>query len=317
MDHLRDNLGGLPTPKEAAYVWKDIWHLEAHHSTALEGNTLIMREVTELLDRGKAVGAKPLREYMEVTGYGRAAQWVYEQAASEGTQSSDRFLISVTEVRYIHEQSMTPVWTVEPHPEASGAEAPGHFRRHDITPFSQGMTPPSWVLVPERLDRWVEQANALVEPSDSPIAERLAQVHNAFEQVHPFIDGNGRAGRLSLNLILVRLGYPPVIVLKQNRGKYLDAIQKADSGDFGPLGEQLARAMTENLDRFILPNVAGPARLVPLSSLSDEDLSKVALRQVAQRGRLDAEQRADGTWYSSRTAVEEYKASRYRRRSGA
>ena len=59
---LRTRFGGLPSPDESAYVWADIWHLEAHHSTALEGNTLVLREVETLLDQGKAVGAKPLRE---------------------------------------------------------------------------------------------------------------------------------------------------------------------------------------------------------------------------------------------------------------
>ena len=77
MAELRPRLGGLPSPKEAEYVWADIWHLEAHHSTALEGNTLVLREVEALLEKGRAVGAKPLREYMEVKGYGDAAAWVY------------------------------------------------------------------------------------------------------------------------------------------------------------------------------------------------------------------------------------------------
>src|ERR1700739_3457219 len=79
---LNDRLGGLPSPKESEYIWSDIWHLEAHHSTALEGNTLVLREVEALLDKGRAVGAKPLREYMEVQGYGNAARWVYAPGAS-------------------------------------------------------------------------------------------------------------------------------------------------------------------------------------------------------------------------------------------
>lgn len=52
MAELRTRLGGLPSPKEAEYVWADIWHLEAHHSTALEGNTLVLREVEALLEEG-------------------------------------------------------------------------------------------------------------------------------------------------------------------------------------------------------------------------------------------------------------------------
>ncbi|MCJ7795468.1 MAG: Fic family protein, partial [Thermoleophilia bacterium] len=70
--------GGLPTPVEAKQLWDDVWHLEAHHSTALEGNTLALREVEQLLDQGRAVGAKELKDYMEVLGYSEAARWVYQ-----------------------------------------------------------------------------------------------------------------------------------------------------------------------------------------------------------------------------------------------
>lgn len=74
IDELHERLGGLPFPKESEFIWSDIWHLEAHHSTALEGNTLVLHEVATLLDQGRAVGAKPLREYLEVQGYGAAAR---------------------------------------------------------------------------------------------------------------------------------------------------------------------------------------------------------------------------------------------------
>lgn len=105
---------------------------------------------------------------------------------------------------------------------------------------------------------------------------------------------------------------PPVIVLKQHRAAYLAAMQRADAGEFGTLGELLARAMLDNLNRFILPSVAGPARLVPLNALADQDLGVSALRAAARRGRLMAEQRSDGTWLSTRRAVDDYKASRRR-----
>jgi Fic family protein len=131
--------------------------------------------------------------------------------------------------------------------------------------------------------------------------------------VHPFIDGNGRAGRLVLNLILVRLGYPPVVVFKRQRNAYLAAMQRADRDDFGALGELIARAMYDNLNRFVVPNVAGPARLVPLAALTDEQFTLPALRQAAQRGRLDAVKGTDGVWRSSRTAVDAYRAARHQR----
>jgi Fic family protein len=319
---LHERLGGLPSPKESETIWTDIWHLEAHHSTAIEGNTLVLREVEALLEQGRAVGAKPLREYMEVTGYADAARWVYGQAL-EPDEWNTGGLISVNEVRRIHTMAMTPVWGVAPHELASASEAPGHYRQHDIQPFSEGMTPPSWPDVPAQLHDWVEDVVALgvtvqqAPPRSVALPEELARIHNEFERVHPFLDGNGRTGRLALNLVLVRLGYPPVIIFKRQREDYLRAMRRADAGDCGPLGELIARAMFDNLNRFIVPNLAGPARLVPLTALADETHSVAALRQAAQRGRLDAVQGTDGIWRSSRKAVEGYEATKFKRRPAA
>jgi Fic family protein len=313
---LNERLGGLPSPKESEYVWSDIWHLEAHHSTALEGNTLVLREVEALLERGRAVGAKPLKEYMEVQGYATAARWVYAQAVDPGDWHTTG-LISMLEIRHVHALAMAPVWQVAPHPDATERERRGMFREHDIRAFGGGMTPPSWPLVPARVQDWADEVNAADFENESaePLPEELARLHNSFEKVHPFIDGNGRAGRLLLNLLLVRLGYPPIIVLKKQRPAYLTAMQKADRGDYGPLGEILARAMYDNLNRFIVPSLAGPARLVPLATLIDGEFSLAALRQAAQRGRLDAIQGPDGIWRSSRKAVEEYRRTKRRRRA--
>ena len=61
-------IGGLPSPIEAADIWGDIWSLEAHNSTAIEGNTLVLREVEVLLREGRAVGNKQLRDYLVGAG---------------------------------------------------------------------------------------------------------------------------------------------------------------------------------------------------------------------------------------------------------
>ncbi len=137
-------------------------------------------------------------------------------------------------------------------------------------------------------------------------------MHATFERIHPFLDGNGRAGRLLMNLVLVRLGYPPAIIYKRERPRYLEALRKADQGDCGPLGELLARAVLDNLMRFILPAVAGPAKLVPLEALATKTLSVIALRNAAERGRLRARRTSAGTWQSSKQWVDAYKASRYK-----
>ena len=123
---MRENLGGLPLPEEAADIWRSIWYEEAHHSTAIEGNTLILKEVQRLLDEGRAVGNKELREYLEVKGYADAADWVYRQAIRPTGLSHHGAILSMVEVRHIHHAAMTPVWEVEPHPRRHG---PGSARR--------------------------------------------------------------------------------------------------------------------------------------------------------------------------------------------
>jgi Fic/DOC family len=308
---LWQRLGGLPNPLEAADIWRGIWFEEAHHSTAIEGNTLVLKQVEVLLTEGRAVGDKELREYMEVRGYADAAEWVYRQAITPGAWGGGHVL-SLTELRQVHSTAMTPVWDVAPHPEATDREAPGSFREHEIRPFPGGMTPVSWVLVPAEVNTWITELNSL-EPRSATFSEEIAALHARFEQIHPFLDGNGRTGRLVLNLVLVRLGYPPAIIYKRQRAEYLRALQRADVGDPGLLGELIARAILDNLYRFVVPAVAGPARLVPLAALATEQIGADALRTAAVRGRLQATRGSDGQWRSSRNWVDDYLRTRYRR----
>jgi Fic/DOC family len=309
---LRERLGGLPSPIEAEGIWRGIWLEEAHHSTAIEGNTLVLKQVELLLAEGRAVGNKELREYLEVRGYATAADWVYAHAIQpeDWTQGE---LVSLAEVRHIHTLAMTPVWDVAPHPQAPARERPGSFREHDIEPFPAGMQPPPWPDVPALMRDWIADATALRHADHAAIAESLAALHARFEQIHPFLDGNGRAGRLVLNLQLVRLGIPPAIIYKGDRSRYLSALRRAEQGDPGPLGEFLARAVLDNLYKFLVPAVAGPARLVPLPALATDRISSNALRVAAVRGRLKAAKAADGSWRSSRAWVDEYLATRYHR----
>jgi Fic family protein len=294
-----------------------VWHLEAHHSTALEGNTLVLREVEQLLEQGRAVGSKALKDYMDVLGYSEAARWVYDQGVAPDELVHEA-LITVTEVRHVRELAMSKVWQVEPHPQATADESPGSFRRHDIRPFPGGMTPPTFPLVPAGVTSWVEQVNqfgtaitdGILGLTDAP--ETLARIHVEFEQLHPFIDGNGRTGRLLLNLILTRLGWPPIVIFKEQRSRYLKALDRADHGDLGPLAELIARSVIDNLHRLI-PNIAGPVKYVPLEALADEEFSLSALKQAAGRGRLEAIIGSDGRYRSSRAAVEAYGASKYSR----
>jgi cell filamentation protein, protein adenylyltransferase len=105
----------------------------------------------------------------------------------------------------------------------------------------------------------------------------------------------------------------PIPMRDRGASKLALANIAADSGDPGPLGEFLARAVLDNLCKFVVPAVDGPARLVPLPALATGQLSANALRVAAIRGRLKAAKAADGTWRSSRAWVDEYRATRYKR----
>src|SRR3989337_1335010 len=101
--------GGLPTPVENAAIWRDIWYEEAHNSTAIEGNTLLLKEVKVLLDEGRPVGNKELKEYLEVKAYAHAAEWVYAHGHAPGEWTGPDEVLTLTEVRHVHRLTVGPV----------------------------------------------------------------------------------------------------------------------------------------------------------------------------------------------------------------
>jgi Fic/DOC family len=298
-----NRIGGLPRPDVAGDIWAGIWYEETHNSTAIEGNTLILKEVRQLLETGQAVGDKQLAEYLEVKGYAEAAEWVYAQGCDRETERSDPY-ITLTELREIHTRVVGPAWRVQPPDDLLPGEMPGGFRQHNIKPFPGGMTPPDFTDVPPQISDWLRLGNSEPEPAQTVI-EHLARVHAGFERIHPFRDGNGRTGRLVLNLLLVRHGLAPAIIYKKDRAKYLRALDRADHRDYGLLGEMIARAVKDCLDRFLLPALGGPQQLLPLSALATKSVSALALRRAAERNALRAVRQSSG-WYSTKTWVSSY-----------
>jgi Fic family protein len=306
---LHQEYGGLPTSEQAADIWSDLWHRDTHHSTAIEGNTLALSGVEQLLEQGRTKHPKPLAEYLEVRGYADAARWVYAQA----TNQDGGPLVTMQEVRHLHCESMHLVWEMDPHPHASAGEGPGSFRRHQIAEFPGGMKPPPWVEVDSLMRSWVDEANGFEQIAGEHDIERLAHLHHRFEQIHPFLDGNGRTGRLLLNLLLVRRGFVPIVIEKHRSDRYLDCLQAADSGRLSSLAELLTRQVLDSIERFALPALASRTQLVPLAGLAGGAVGEPALRAAAIRGRLRAAKNESGQWVSSREAVEEYLAKRYKR----
>ncbi|MDR2624662.1 MAG: Fic family protein [Methanobrevibacter sp.] len=121
---------------------------------------------------------------------------------------------------------------------------------------------------------------------DIPV--KLAQIHNEFERIHPFLDGNGRTGRLVINLILVKLSIPPMIIIKKRRNQYLDALDLADKNNYGPLSQIIIRGILDNIYRFIIPHNSANETIVPLISLANKKITYEALKKAAIRGRIKA-----------------------------
>ncbi len=149
---------------------------------------------------------------------------------------------------------------------------------------------------------------------------RAALAHHAFEAIHPFVDGNGRVGRLLLNLLLMRSGYPPALLLRDWRGAYLRGLQQADAGRYNPLANLIGRAVEGGLDLYLEVCSVPPSGqdshqghnieyrdYRPLSELArGTDYSVNYLGLLARKGQIDAVKRG-GRWYSTRAAIEQYR----------
>ena len=290
---LHTHLGGLPRAVEADHVLRQIWIDDVHNSTAIEGNTMTRAQVENLVERRQTSAS--LVESLEVEGYARAADWVYRNAP-------DFSGVPVSVVSEIHKQVVNLAWQIDP---PTTRDDPGAWRRGAVRVRSVQVSPPA--AIPADLDSW--SASTTNRAETHPVVH--AAVHHAwFERIHPFTDGNGRVGRLILNVILIQEGYPPAVILASQRPRYLQALTSADGGNPNPLAEVIARAVSGTLSRFLIPNLAGEAKLVPLSALAaTSPYSAAYLRQLVLAGKLRAIR--DGRlWLSSRAWLSAYAAKR-------
>jgi len=292
LDRERDQSTRLGLPPEAAEV--ELWTDEIWASTSLAGSPLRREEVSALLGRGLAIGDRPLEAYVLVADYGAAARFV---RAAPGVARGRP---------YLREQEI-----VELHALATrrAAEArPGTWRTRTLPPFPSGMiVPPPW-LVPREIAAFVERHVAGPPAGTSPVAW-VAAAHARFERIHPFATANGRVGRLLVNLLLRRLGLPPLIIAPRAGRRYLAALRRADARDPWPLAELFARSLLASVARLSAAHPASAA-LAPLADLAGAE-ERAALYKAAQRGRLLALRRG-GTLLSTPAWVAEYRASRHR-----
>jgi hypothetical protein len=290
---LHGHLGGLPRAVEADQILRQIWIDDVHNSTAIEGNTMTRVQVQNVVDR-RVIQAE-LGEALDVEGYAEAADWVYRHAA-------DFNGVPIGVVSEVHRRAVQLAWHLDP---PSTRDDPGTWRRSEVRVGRVNVSLPP--AIPADLADW---SRSTAQRADIHPVLHAARHHAWLERIHPFVDGNGRVGRLLLNFMLIQDGYPPAVIMKEQRAPYLRALRTADAGNTNPLAEVVGRSISAALARFLIPNLAGDAKLVRLSAVAaNGPYSTDYLRQLAVRGRLRVV-REGRLYLSSRAWLEEYIASR-------
>ncbi|MGU7785137.1 Fic family protein [Burkholderia sp. PU8-34] len=177
------------------------------------------------------LGGKSLREHCEATNHCEAIRYVEEIVAA-------REALSVWQIRNLHNL----VLKVE-----AGREA-CRYRDRNVSISGAGTTPPDFLDLPAELAAlvdWYASAAGM-----HPVV-RAAELHTRFVKIHPYVDGNGRTGRLLLNVELMKSGYPPAVMRMEDRHAYCDALDQACvGGDYSGIARLAAEALRRSLDLY-------------------------------------------------------------------
>ena len=174
-----------------------------YNSNAIEGNTLTLRE-TDLVLRGLTIDRKPLKDHIEAVGHKEAFDFVSDLV-------KDNVPISERIIKQIHYLVL-----------ADKKEDRGVYRRVPVRIMGAQHEP----VQPYLIEPKMEQLLLEFAESTEHIVTKLARFHIEFEGIHPFIDGNGRTGRLLINLELMKAGYPPIDIKFTDRIAYYNAFDE-------------------------------------------------------------------------------------------
>ena len=201
-----------------------------YNSNAIEGNTLTLKE-TALVLEGMTIDQKSLKDHLEVVGHRDAFLYVQDIATKD-------IPLDESVIKNIH------ALVLMDRPEDKGV-----YRRIPIRimgAYTQPVQP--YLIEPKTTELLAE--DKLRRETMNPI-ERIARFHLEFEGIHPFIDGNGRTGRLLLNFDLIRNGYPPINVKFTDQKRYYDAFDAYyRDGNADEMVNLVARYVDEQLDEY-------------------------------------------------------------------
>jgi Fic family protein len=200
-----------------------------YNSNAIEGNTLTLRE-TDLVLRGLTIDQKPLKDHMEAVGHKEAFIFVSELV-------KDKVPMSESIIKQIHYLVL-----------ADKKDDRGVYRRVPVRIMGAQHEP----LQPYLIQPKMEQLMIDFAESTEHIVTKLARFHIEFEGIHPFIDGNGRTGRLLVNLELMKAGYPPIDIKFTDRIAYYNAFDEYHiKHNLSAMEKLFARYVNERLDMYL------------------------------------------------------------------
>jgi Fic family protein len=225
-----------PQSLDALAAWYDVEL--TYSSNAIEGNTLTRSETAIVLEKGITIGGKPLKDHLEAIGHRDALQFVRTLAAA-----GER--VREIDIREIHRLI---VGRLDP-------EEAGRYSRHQRVIAGSPLALPSPAEIPALMGDFAAWLATAPAGLDTAFA-----LHARFVAIHPFSDGNGRTARLLMNLILLKAGYPPIVIGPEHRVAYIDALQALQLEN-NPQPYQ--RFMAERLEASLDHHLAMLERLTP------------------------------------------------------
>jgi Fic family protein len=271
---------------------REAYFMHIYHSNAIEGNTLNLKQTRYILESRMAIPGKSLLEHQEVLGLDAAMRFINETLLYRPIGE-----LSIQDILDIHRRVLGFSDPIES----------GSFRQHQV--YVGNFVPPSPLHVERLMNEFIEWLNSYQLLNEAHPIQIAALAHYKFVYIHPFYDGNGRTGRLLMNLILMRAGYPPIIIRKQERLEYYDYLEMANLGDIKPFIRFIARCTERTLEEYIQlcnkPNEISNDEFEKIirinelvSSLSDDENDDEVL--ISQNDYLFAEDKNKSKIYASK-----------------
>lgn len=208
VDNLKKGLDSKrPLPKETLKSLRESINLEwTYNSNGIEGNTLTLRE-TQVVLEGITVGGKSIKEHLEAINHEHAILYLDDLVKTENP-------INEWNIKSIHQLILKGI----------DNDNAGQYRKENVTIKGAVHVPPDYFQLPELMEKLIINYNTWNKYH--PII-KASLLHGELVKIHPFVDDNGRISRLLMNLDLMNSGYLPVIIKKESRLKYYEALDKA------------------------------------------------------------------------------------------